>query len=451
MLNDTICALASASGKAGVSVIRLSGEQATNILKLITFKDLPANRILGLRSIYRPEDKSKDDPLDEALAVCMPGPNSFTGEDVVELHLHGGTAIVSAVLDACLSTKKCRLAEPGEYTRRAFENGRMDLTKAEAVGDLIDAETEAQRQQAIKQYDGAFYEQCQNWKSTLINSMAALDASIDFPDEEDVPSGIDSRAYPLVQDLIESIQQALDNSNAGLAVRDGFKVAIIGPPNAGKSTLMNALAGRDAAIVSDIAGTTRDIVEVRLELAGYIIWLSDTAGLRDTSDTIEAEGVKRALARAEESDLRIFLHAKDQTPPDMSTAVNGDLLLTNKSELNVEYQALQSTATELEHRYISLKNDNDVLMVKDLLSAIVVDRMSTSGSAPLVSRQRHKHLLLSTLDNLNHAVLAMENDFSSDLIAEDIRLAARDIGKITGEIDSEDILDRIFGEFCIGK
>ncbi len=451
MLNDTICALASASGKAGVSVIRLSGEQATNILKLITFKDLPANRILGLRCIYRPEDKSKDDPLDEALAVCMPGPNSFTGEDVVELHLHGGTAIVSAVLDACLSTKKCRLAEPGEYTRRAFENGRMDLTKAEAVGDLIDAETEAQRQQAIKQYDGAFYEQCQNWKSTLINAMAALDASIDFPDEEDVPSGIDSRAYPLVQYLIESIQQALDSANAGLAVRDGFKVAIMGPPNAGKSTLMNALAGRDAAIVSDIAGTTRDIVEVRLELSGYIVWLSDTAGLRDTADAIEAEGVKRALARAEESDLRIFLHAKDQTPPDMSTAVNGDLLLTNKSELNVEYQALQSTATELEHRHISLKNDNDVLMVKELLSAIVVDRMSTSGSAPLVSRQRHKHLLLSTLDNLNHAVLAMENDFSSDLIAEDIRLAARDIGKITGEIDSEDILDRIFGEFCIGK
>lgn len=454
MSSNTICALASASGKAGVSVIRLSGPNSSDILVEITGIQLPSSHKLALRTLFHPTDVSKNDPLDEALAAYMIGPSSFTGEDVVELHLHGGTAIVSAVLDACLSTKKCRLAEPGEFTRRAFENGRMDLTKAEAIGDLIDAETEAQRRQAIQQYDGAFHSQCMAWRTELINALASLDAAIDFPDEDDVPSGIDSRAYPIVTSLVSQIEKAIEASSAGLAVRDGFKVSIIGPPNAGKSTLMNALAGRDAAIVSDIAGTTRDIVEVRLELAGYIVWLSDTAGLRDTNDEIEAEGVKRALKRAEESDLRIFLYGVDQTCPDLSMARSGDLLVQNKTDLKTTAKTSIQTLdgdVDLEHIQVSLKEKDSALAIKEKLTSVVVDRMSTGESAPLVSRQRHKELLLSAKDNLVHGLTGLQRDLPADLIAEDIRLAARDIGKITGEIDSEDVLDRIFGEFCIGK
>ncbi len=454
MSNNTICALASASGKAGVSVIRLSGSKAGEILQLLTAQKLPSGRKLVIRLLFHPSDSAKRDQLDEALVAFMPGPNSFTGEDVVELHLHGGTAIVASVIDACLATKLCRLAEPGEYTRRAFENGRMDLTKAEAIGDLIDAETDAQRRQAMQQYDGAFHAQCLNWRSGLIDAMASLDAAIDFPDEDDVPSGVDSRAYPLVKDLIASIDLALENANAGLAVRDGFKIAIIGPPNAGKSTLINALTGRDAAIVSSIAGTTRDIVEVRLELGGYVVWLSDTAGLRDTGDEIEAEGVRRALIRATESDLRIFMHGYDQPLPDLSLAQDGDFILANKADLSdgtPQDLNLSDLDKKVFREKVSLKMSEDVKRIRDKLEQTVIDRMSTGASAPLVSRQRHKQLLLSTKENLQHAILAMENDFSADLIAEDIRLAARDVGKITGEIDSEDVLDRIFGEFCIGK
>ncbi len=454
---NTICALASASGKAGISVIRLSGPEVKLILTQITTCNLPDSHRLALRTLYHPLDFKKLDPLDEALVSIMYGPKSFTGEDVLELHLHGGIAIVEAVLDACFATKLCRMAEPGEFTRRAFENGRLDLTKAEAIGDLIDAETQAQRRQAIQQYDGAFHSQCVQWRSDLINAMASLDAAIDFPDEEDVPAGVDSRAFPLVQTLICSVDSALENANAGLAVRDGFKVSIIGPPNAGKSTLMNALAGRDAAIVSDIAGTTRDIVEVRLELGGYIIWLSDTAGLRDTTDEIEAEGVRRALARAAESDLRIYLHGKNQAKPDMSLAKEGDFVITSKSDLKSDSQqpenaiGVQEIQTNLFTAHVSLKTHEDVELIKRQLEKAVVGRMSTGMSAPLVSRQRHKLLLLSAKENLEHALMAMEHDFPADLVAEDIRLAARDIGKITGEIDSEEVLDRIFGEFCIGK
>lgn len=450
MSNETICALASAAGKAGVSVIRISGSEAGTILIRLSGRPVPKPRFLSLRALYHPDDKVRSDQLDEALVSIMPGPNSFTGEDVVELHLHGGTAIVASVLEACLSTKLCRLAEPGEYTRRAFENGRMDLTKAEAVGDLIDAETEAQRKQAMNQYDGAFHEKCLSWRSTLINSMASLDAAIDFPDEDDVPSGIDNRAYPLVKDLLESIQKALVNANAGLSVRDGFKVSIIGPPNAGKSTLVNALAGREAAIVSDIAGTTRDIVEVRLELAGYIVWISDTAGLRDTENEIEAEGVRRALRRAAESDLRIFMYGADQELPDLSYAKSGDLLLRNKSDLQTD-DLPNIENDNLDFHSVSMNSQSSVDEIRSALTKKIISQMSVGSSAPLVSRQRHKQLLLSTVDSLEHGIVAMENDFTPDLIAEDIRLAAREIGKIIGEIDSEDVLDRIFVEFCIGK
>lgn len=454
---NTICALASASGKAGVSVVRFSGPDAGSILILISKRKLPESHRLALRTLFHPSDRNKLDPLDEALVSIMYGPRSFTGEDVVELHLHGGIAIVEAVLEACFATKMCRMAEPGEFTRRAFENGRMDLTKAEAVGDLIDAETQAQRRQAIQQYDGAFHSQCMRWRSDLINAMASLDASIDFPDEEDVPVGVDTRAFPLVKSMLHEISLALQNANAGLAVRDGFKVSIIGPPNAGKSTLMNALAGRDAAIVSNIAGTTRDVVEVRLEVGGYIVWLSDTAGLRDTTDEIEAEGVRRALARAVESDLRIYLHGQDQPEPDMGLAQDGDFVITSKVDLKVDSISLKTGPKNLEKKLevfrasVSLKMSEDVKRIQKQLEKAVIDRMSTGASAPLVSRQRHKLLLLSAKENLEHALMAMENDFPADLISEDIRLAARDVGKITGEIDSEDVLDRIFGEFCIGK
>ena len=324
--SDTIIALASGSGRAGVAVIRMSGSGSAALLKGMT--RMPASRSGEAggdmanvsretsatqtfppprRAVIRTLHDGEGGFLDEALVLWMPGPKSYTGEDVAELHVHGGPAVVEAVIGAALATRLCRVAEPGEFTRRAFDAGRLDLTQAEAISDLIDAETEGQRRQAGRLYQGEAARVFEGWRGLLVSAMAALEASIDFPDEADIPGEINLTALEPIEALAVDLEAALGDAGRLATVREGFRIAILGPPNAGKSSLMNRLARREAAIVSPIAGTTRDVVEVRLVLSGFPVWVADTAGLREASDAIEAEGIRRALARADEADLRIWV------------------------------------------------------------------------------------------------------------------------------------------------
>ena len=292
---DTIIALASGSGRAGVAVVRVSGPGALGVLSHFSDEKVPSPRRAAVRLLHDSDRQF----LDEAIVLWMPGPNSFTGEDTVEFHLHGGPAIVEGLLGSALNSRLCRIADPGEFTRRAFDAGRLDLTQAEAISDLIDAETEGQRRQAARLYQGEAARVFEGWRGLLMSAMAALEASIDFPDEADIPGEIDLTALEPIEALAHELDSALGDASRLRSVREGFRIAILGPPNAGKSSLMNRLARRDAAIVSPIPGTTRDVVEVRLVLSGFATWVADTAGLREASDAIEAEGVRRALERAE--------------------------------------------------------------------------------------------------------------------------------------------------------
>src|SRR5215510_11614111 len=330
MKPDTIVALATGAGRAGVAVIRLSGPAAGATLQALTARDLPKPRAATREAFCDPRTGIS---LDDGLALWFPGPHSFTGEDVAELHVHGGPAVIAAIIDACLTQPGVRVAEPGEFTRRAFENGKLDLAEAEGLADLVDAETEGQRRQALRQRRGALSAVYDGWRERLIEAAALIEAEIDFPDEE-LPDALAQRAGPLLASLAADIGRHLDDAHRGERIRDGYRIAIIGPPNAGKSSLLNALAQREAAIVSDIPGTTRDVVEVRLVLAGFPVWIADTAGLREAADAIEAEGVRRALARAEEADLRIGVVESGAEIPSSLTAVlgAGDVLVRSKSD-----------------------------------------------------------------------------------------------------------------------
>lgn len=378
----------------------------------------------------------------------MPGPNSYTGEDTVEFHVHGGPAVIAAVLDAALATGLCRVAEPGEFTRRAFDSGRMDLTQAEAIGDLIDAETEGQRRQAGRLYQGEAARTFEGWRGLLMSAMAALEASIDFPDEADIPGEVDLSALEPIAQLAAELEAALGDAGRLNAVREGFRVAILGPPNAGKSSLMNRLARREAAIVSPIAGTTRDVVEVRLVLAGFPVWVADTAGLREASDAIEAEGVRRALARAEEADLRIWVSdAADVSRETLASPRPGDIEVLNKADL-VGTAPARTGAEDV--FVVSAKTGAGFEALERRLVQIVRERLE-GDEAPLVTRARHRELVEQALLAVERALEGSRSGIGAELVSEDLRLAARALGRITGTIDVEDLLERIFSQFCVGK
>lgn len=378
----------------------------------------------------------------------MPGPNSYTGEDTVEFHVHGGPAVIAAVLDAALNTGLCRVAEPGEFTRRAFDAGRMDLTQAEAIGDLIDAETEGQRRQAGRLYQGEAARTFDGWRGLLMSAMAALEASIDFPDEADIPGEVDLSALAPIADLASELEAALGDAGRLNAVREGFRVAILGPPNAGKSSLMNRLARREAAIVSPIAGTTRDVVEVRLVLAGFPVWVADTAGLREASDAIEAEGVRRALARAEEADLRIWVSdAADVSRETLAAHRPGDIEVLNKADL-VETAPARAGGEDV--FVVSVRTGAGFDALERRLVQVVRERLE-GDEAPLVTRARHRELVEEALLAVKRALKGAKSGFGAELVSEDLRLAARALGRITGTIDVEDLLERIFSQFCVGK
>ncbi len=451
-MSDTIIALASAAGRSGVAVVRISGPDALACLFALSGLEHPPPRKAVVRNLCHPNDDQHTDLLDQALVISMPGPTSFTGEDILELHLHGGPAIIDAVIGACLDTKLVRLAEAGEFTRRAFENDRLDLTRAEAVADLIDAETEGQRRQAFRQYQGELEDRFENWRHQLIAAMASQEAAIDFPDEDDVPVGVETQAFKIVCDLTARMSEALSSARAGRAVRDGYNVAIIGAPNAGKSSLLNALADRDAAIVSDIPGTTRDVLELRLVLNGYVVWLLDTAGLRETSDAIEAEGVRRAMHRAETADLRILVAPSTDDPPKMDLLQAGDLLVISKTDLSGGLSDLSNVGIDhgIEVIPTSTVSPGGVDELKRVLSEKVAADLSSAASA-VITRRRHQEHLVDALEQLDRARQHLEGGFGAELVSEDLRLASRALGQITGRVDVEDLLDKIFSDFCIGK
>lgn len=444
-MTDTIFALATAPGRAAVAVVRLSGPGSGRALESLAGKAVPAARRASLRRLKGADGRV----LDEALVIWTPGPGSYTGEDAAELHLHGGPAIVEGVIQA-LHDLGLRLAEPGEFTRRAFENGKLDLAQAEAVADLVDAETQGQALQALGQLGGALSRRYETWRGQLVQALAMLEAAVDFPDEE-LPADVADRARPPLEALRAEIGEALADEGRGRRVREGFRVALIGAPNAGKSSLLNALAGRDAAIVTATPGTTRDVIEVPMVLAGYKVLLADTAGVRDTEEAIEAEGVRRARAWAEGADLRLW--AVDQSASGgwrqaYGLARPGDLLVLTKADLAAGADRAEAAAVGLQTLAISTLAPDDVGKVRAALEQRVVEALG-GGETPLATRIRHGESLREAHARLGRALEELEP--AVELAAEDVRLAARALARVTGRIGAEDILDVVFSSFCIGK
>lgn len=438
MAPATIFALASGAGRAGIAVIRISGPEAGAALRALAGDGPAAPRVAMLRRLR----DSRGETLDDALVLWFPAPHSFTGEDVAELHIHGGAAVIAAVTDA-LQHLGLRLAEPGEFSRRAFEHGKLDLTAAEAIADLVDAETEGQRRQALRQMEGALARLYDGWRTQLLSALALLEAEIDFPDE-DLPEGVASRAAPILTALADDMAAHLADNARGERVRDGFRIAIIGAPNAGKSSLLNALAQREAAIVSDVPGTTRDVVEVRLVLAGFPVWIADTAGLREARDAIESEGVRRALARAEDADLRIGV-SEGAVDARLAAALKPeDLLVQSKADLHPDETPTLKPLWETLHT--SSVTGAGIAQLEAALATRVMRALS-SVETPALTRARHRALVAEAESALRRALDAR----GAELAAEDARFAARALGRITGRIDVEDVLGEIFASFCIGK
>ena len=419
---DTIFAQATARGKAGVSVIRVSGPKAWDSARALAGK-LPAPRMAGLRRL-----SVGGEFLDEAVVLCFEAGASFTDEELVEFQVHGAVATVAALLRALGAMPGLRMAEPGEFTRRALENGRLDLAQVEGLSDLIDAETEAQRKQALRVLSGSVGEIVDRWRADLIRAAALIEATIDFADE-DVPVDVTPEVATLVDGVRRAVAQELGRVHAAERIREGFEVAIVGRPNVGKSTLLNALAGREAAITSEFAGTTRDVIEVRMDIGGLAVTLLDTAGLRETDDAIEAIGVQRALERAEAADLRVFLVEKDDTP--LLEPQDGDLVVRAKGDLGGEHGLSVSGKTGL---------GLDVLIRR--ITEVLTERASGAG---VMTRERAFEALESA-----HLEVSGGPD-RAEFAAESLRRAARALESLVGRVDVEHLLDEIFASFCIGK
>ena len=451
MTSETIFALSTAPGQAGVAVIRISGSKARFVLQEMS-SSFPEPRIAALIKLFDPEDKAE---LDRCLALWFPGPGSFTGEDVVELHLHGGRAVVDGTIEALAKLPGFRPAEAGEFTRRAFDNDKLDLTEVEGLSDLIAAETEAQRKQAIRQMDGELSKLVEGWRDRLVRMLAYLEAEIDFPDEE-LEEGISDQVKHKIEELREDIRHHLDDSHRGERLRNGIKIAIVGPPNAGKSSLLNVLARREVAIVSDVAGTTRDIIEVHLDLSGYPVIVSDTAGLREieenTTDGIELEGIRRAKLHAESADLCLAVFdIEDSNNFDHETlrllSSTSSFVAINKCDKTDDNEITPVSLSDFDVTKISTKTGEGIDALLEKLNTWVVANMGLSGSSSGITRQRHRSALQECLDSLGRS---LETDLP-ELCAEDLRLATRNLGRITGKVDVEELLDVIFRDFCIGK
>lgn len=427
---DTIFALATAHGKAGVAVIRVSGPLA-HVAGTALAGDLPVPRRAGLRLLRDPDGVR----LDEALVLVFEGEKSFTGEPVVELQLHGSTAVVSAVLRVLSEMDDLRQAEPGEFTRRALENGRLDLAQVEGLSDLIEAETEAQRRQALRVLSGDLGGRAEEWRRDLIRAAALLEATIDFADEE-VPTDVSPEVSDLMQRVMVSLRREISGVSSAERVRTGFEVAIVGAPNVGKSTLLNALAGRDAAITSEFAGTTRDVIEVRMDLGGLPVTLLDTAGLRETDDKVEEIGIARARERAGLADLRVFLVDGDDAPD--FEPEKGDIVLRAKADLlDDKSNAISGVSGE---------------GVQNLIETVTARLSERAASIGVATRERHRIAMMRAVDALKDAEnLVQMGEDMTDLAAEELRTAVRALDSLVGRVDVENVLDEIFASFCLGK
>jgi len=425
MDTDTIFALATAKGRAGVAIVRVSGPLSCQAAGALC-GSVPENR--GVRAVSFGEEV-----LDEALVLRFPKGQSFTGEEVIELHLHGSHAIVSSVLRALSEQPGLRHAEAGEFTRRALHNGRLDLAQVEGLADLIDAETEAQRKQAMRVFQGSLGDLAEEWRKDLLRAAALVEATIDFVDE-DVPVDVFPEVAALLNNVRAGLSKQVEGVGAAERIRDGFEVAIIGPPNVGKSTLLNALSGRDAAITSEVAGTTRDVIEVRMDIGGYAVTLLDTAGLRDTEDHVERLGIDLARKRAEAADLRIHLLPKDGSKE--IALRDGDIEVFGKADLG-----------EADGLSVSGVTGSGISELIQLVSTNLEHKL---GGAGVAIRDRHRIAMTDAMTYIDAATGMMESGIH-DLIAEEIRSAIRAIDMIVGRIDVEDLLGEIFSSFCIGK
>jgi tRNA modification GTPase len=430
----TIVAVSSGAGRAGVAVLRLSGPRVRFALE--TFAGvIPEPRKALLRRLRDREGET----IDTALVLFFPAPASFTGEDVAELHVHGSRAVLARLLAALSALPGFRVAEPGEFTRRAFEAGKLDLTAVEGLADLIDSETEWQRRQALRQMDGALGGKVEAWRRALIQAMALLEAEIDFSDEGDVGGPIVGEALAIIATILVDLRAAFGSFAMGERVRDGFVVVLAGPPNAGKSSLLNALARRDVAIVSATPGTTRDAIEVRLDLAGLPVTLIDTAGVRETSDPIESEGVRRSLALIARADLVLSLRAIDSEPNSLGIAGGNAMALATKADL--EGAVLSGELA------ISAETGQGI----DALLAMIAERLGAevSSEPALLTRERHRQAVGQAIAALERVVVG--DDTQLELLAEDVRVAVAALQRLVGRIDVEDVLDQLFSGFCIGK
>ncbi|MBC7906639.1 MAG: tRNA uridine-5-carboxymethylaminomethyl(34) synthesis GTPase MnmE [Rhodospirillaceae bacterium] len=439
MTDRTIFALASAPGRGGVAVFRLSGSRAGEVLVALSGRALPPARVAArVRLAHGGED------IDDGLALYFPAPRSFTGEEVVELHVHGGRAVAAALSEALVELG-LRPAEPGEFSKRAFLGGKLDLTRAEAIADLVDAETSAQRRQALRQLDGGLARLADGWRGEIIRALALMEAVIDFSDEG-VPDGLVHTVAGLVETLASDMERHLAEGRRGERLRDGIHIAIIGAPNAGKSSLLNRLAGREAAIVSATAGTTRDIIEIHLDLQGWPVVVADTAGLREAAEDIEAEGIRRALAKAETADLKLAVFDAGQTPdgPTLSMVDGDALVVLNK--MDVAAGALPDHINGRPVLAVSARSGEGLDQLLAVLTDEVSRRFATAG-APALTRVRHR----SAVEDCAALLRRFDSQAEIELAAEDLRQAAGAIGRITGRVEVDELLDVVFREFCIGK
>ena len=442
----TIYALSTGPGISGIAVIRVSGKNTIEVVKKITGSKLPKPRIATLVKFNKHKGKEL---IDEGVIIWFPAPNSYTGEDLAEFHVHGSRAVINAMHSSISKIKNCRLAEPGEFTKRAFQNGRINLQKAESIADLISAETEIQRKQALKIMSGKSSDKFNSWREKLIKILSHIEAKIDFPDE-DLPKNIINEVQKTSNKVLTEIKKTIDDQKVGERIREGFKIAIVGPTNSGKSSLLNYFSKRDVAIVSEIAGTTRDVIETHLNLDGYPVIVSDTAGIRNSKNEIEKKGIKIALNRAEDADLKlVIVSAKnvDFTGVLKDLLTKNAILVINKSDLIKG--KLNSKFKKYEHVLISIKKDLNLNKLILKIKSKLKNNFTTTEDI-LITRERHRQNLINCVQHLEKFQKKKSaQDF--DKAAEDLRLATRHLGKIVGKVDVEELLGSIFNDFCIGK
>ncbi|MFV9876216.1 MAG: tRNA uridine-5-carboxymethylaminomethyl(34) synthesis GTPase MnmE [Rickettsiales endosymbiont of Dermacentor nuttalli] len=443
---NTIFALSTAPGKAGIAIIRISGREALSAVHYLGYIKKLLPRYATLAKLYNPFTK---EPIDEALITYFPGPNSFTGEDIVELNVHGSRAVIKTILELLSRQPNMRSATPGEFSLRSFLNGKMDLTQVDGLRDLIDAETSLQQKQALQQMGGVLEKLYTHWRTQIIEALSLVESYIDFPDEE-LPESITNDLNNLITELIQNISAHLNDNHRGEKLRSGLYVTIIGAPNAGKSSLLNLLAKRDVAIVSHIAGTTRDVLEVQLDIAGYPMTIADTAGLRDSNDIIENEGINRARTCAEAADIKIALFDINDLPKLDTLTLNlvdeNTICILNKTDLwKGNLENLQSI-NSMRSVPISIKQNFGIKELLKLLETKASNILSLSAD-PVITHTRYREALYKCLYYLQHFNL----NKPIELAAEDLRIAATELGKITGKVSVDEILDQVFSKFCIGK